>query len=160
MATYLTAEETDEFLKNERTLVLSSLKKDGAPVAHALWFTYVDGAIYVNIQRRSFKYQNIQRDDRVCCLVEAGETYFDLKGVMIQGRAATVEDPALMERVRAAGDEKNARIGSGMEEMPGWFSGSRTRRLDRGDRVMLRISMDKVTTWNFAQVREHYLKKQ
>ena len=48
------------------------------------------------------------------------------------------------------------RIGSGMEEMPGWFQQSRDRRRSRGDRVMLRISMDKVFSWDFGQTREHY----
>ncbi len=156
MATSLTPDEVRGFLENQRTLVLATIKKDGAPVMHALWFTYLDNAVYFNIQARSFKNQNIQRDNRVSCLVEAGETYFDLRGVMIQGRCAPVEDAQEMERVQAALAAKNARIGSGTEELPAYFSESRSRRTTRGDRVMLKVSMDKVTTWDFGKVREHY----
>ena len=75
MATSLTPNEVRDFLENQRTLVLATVKKDGAPVMHALWFTYLDNAVYFNIQARSFKNQNIQRDNRVSCLVESGETY-------------------------------------------------------------------------------------
>ncbi|MEE9285380.1 MAG: pyridoxamine 5'-phosphate oxidase family protein [Dehalococcoidia bacterium] len=156
MATSLTPEETKDLLENQRTVILATLKKDGAPVMHALWFTYLDDAIYFNIQEKSFKRKNIARDNRVSCLVEAGETYFELRGVMIQGRCTPVEDAGEMERVQQAMAKKNERIGSGTEELPAYFSESRTRRLSRGDRVTLKVSMDKVTTWDFSKVREHY----
>jgi nitroimidazol reductase NimA-like FMN-containing flavoprotein (pyridoxamine 5'-phosphate oxidase superfamily) len=156
MATALTPEEVREFLENERTLILATTRKSGSPVMHALWFTYLDGAVYINIQRKSFKFKNIERDNRVCCLVEAGETYFALRGVMIEGRAVEVTDPEEMARVQAAGERKNQRIGSGTEEMPGYFRQSRHERLARGDRVMLRVPLEHVRTWDFGKVREHY----
>src|SRR5262249_19573550 len=101
MSTSMTREEIEHFLRNQRTLILSTLKKDGAPVSHALWFLYTGDAIYVNVQAKSFKYRNILRDDRVCALVEAGERYLDLRGVMVQGRASRVDDPAEQARVDA-----------------------------------------------------------
>ena len=156
MPTRLTPDETHEFLLNQRTLILSTLKKGGAPVAHALWYTYVDDALYFSIQAGSFKHKNILRDNRVSCLIEAGESYFELRGVMVQGRCTEVTSQNEMERVRQAGEEKHARIGSGLEEMPPWFSNNRTQRQDRSARVLLKVSMDQVTTWNFSQVREHY----
>lgn len=158
MATSMTAEQIVELLENERTLTLSTTKRDGAPVMHALWFTYLDDAVYFNIQRDSFKYKNIQRDDRVCCLVEAGETYFELRGAMIEGHAILVEDPEERARVQDAAAAKNDRIGSGLEEMPGYFSKSREGRLDRGDRIMLKVPFDHVRTWDFGKVRAHYEK--
>lgn len=156
MATSMTPEEVREFLTAQRTLILSTLKRDGAPVSHALWFTFLDGAVYFDTQRESVKARNIRRDARVCCLVEAGESYFELRGVMIQGRCVPVEDPDEVQRVEAAAAEKNARIGSGIEDLPGWFSDSRRGRRSRGDRVLLKVPVEKVTTWNFGQARDHY----
>ncbi|MBI3744899.1 MAG: pyridoxamine 5'-phosphate oxidase family protein [Chloroflexi bacterium] len=155
----MTPQEIDEFLHNQRTLILSTVKKDGAPVSHALWFFYTGDAIYVNIQAKSFKYKNILHDNRVCALVEAGEQYLQLRGVMVQGRATKVDDPVEKTKVDVERDAKTARIGDGMESMPAWFHESRSKRLDRGDRVMLRISLDKVTSWDFSKVREHYAKR-
>ena len=142
--------------RTQRTLILSTLKRDGAPVSHALWFTYLDDAVYFDTQMRSFKARKIQRDPRVCCLVEAGETYFELRGVMIQGRCVPVEDADEVRRVEEAAAEKNARIGSGLERLPAWFGDNRRGRRSRGDRVLLKVPLEKVTSWNFGQAREHY----
>ena len=159
MATSLTPEEVHEFLQNQRTLIVTTIKKDGAPISHAMWFTYLDDAIYFDTQSASLKARNIERDNRVCCLVEAGEKYFDLRGVIVQGHCVPVTDPVEIERVEAAKEEKNARIGSGLEEMPEWFSESRSKRRDRGARVLFKVPMEKVGSWNFGQVREHYAAK-
>ena len=154
----MTPEEIREFLKNQRTLILATNRREGTPVMHALWFTYFDDAVYFNIQATSFKYRNIRRDNQVCCLVEAGEEYFDLRGAMIEGRATLVEDPEERGRVQAAAEAKSERIGSGLEEMPGYFSKSRQQRLERGDRLMIKVPLERVRSWHFGKVREHYQK--
>ena len=156
MATSMTPAEVGEFLKSQRTLILSTVKRDGSPVAHALWFTYLDDAVYFDTQSASFKAHNIKRDNRVCCLVEAGEKYFDLRGVMIQGHCTRVEDEAEVARVQAAKDEKNSLIGSGLDDMPEWFGGNRESRRERGARVLLKVPLERVSTWNFGQARQHY----
>jgi len=154
----MTPEEIREFLANERTLILATTRREGTPVMHALWFTYCEDAVYFNIQATSFKYKNIQRDNRVSCLVEAGEEYFDLRGAMMEGRATLGEDPAERDRVQAAADAKNERIGSGLEEMPGYFSKNREQRLERGDRLMIKVPLERVRSWHFGKVRDHYQK--
>jgi nitroimidazol reductase NimA-like FMN-containing flavoprotein (pyridoxamine 5'-phosphate oxidase superfamily) len=159
MPTQMTREEIDAFLDTQRTLILVTLRRDGAPVAHAMWFTRVGSNLYVDTQSDSFKARNCARDDRVCALVESGERYFDLRGVRIEGRCRRVEDPDELERVRAAQDEKAARIGSGIEDLPDWFAKSRRGRLDGGSRVVLRIPMDRLVSWDFSKVRERYARK-
>ncbi len=159
MATAMDSAAIATYLENQRTLILSTTKKDGAPVAHALWFVYCDGAVYFNIQAKSFKYKNIQRDNRVSCLVESGERYLDLKGVMIQGHCTPVTDPAEQERHEAARQEKNGRMGDGMTGMPEWFHSNRQQRLNRNDRVLLKVPLEKVTTWDFSKVADYYKAK-
>lgn len=155
-ATRMTQEEVHRFLDDERTLVLVTLRPDGAPMAHALWFVRIDDALYVNTRANSIKARNVRLDDRVCALVEAGESYFALRGVRVEGRASLVEDPGEVERVRSAQTAKDVRLGSGLEELPAWFSTSRKTRLARGDRVILRIPMQRVFSWDFGKVEEHY----
>ena len=148
--------EIEIFLGSQRTLVLVTLRPDGSPVAHPLWFTKLGNAVYVNTRRDSLKWRNLGHDNRVCAVIEAGESYFELRGVRIEGRCTPVEDPKEIARVQAAENEKNERMGSGLGELPEWFSKSRARRLDRGDRVMLRIAMDRVFSWDFSKARRHY----
>lgn len=154
--TQMTSEEIDAFLQAERTLLLVTLRPDGSPMAHALWFAKLGEALYVNTRSDSLKLKNIEGDPRVCAIVEAGEEYRELRGVRVEGRCQEVTDPEEAARVQAAQAEKGERIGGGMSEMPAWFSGSRARRLDRGDRVLLRIPMERVYSWDFSKLRRHY----
>ena len=152
----MTPAEIDAFLDTQRTLVLVTLRPDGSPVAHPMWFAKLADALYVNTRRLSLKNRNVSGDARVCAVVEAGDSYFELRGVRVEGRCEPVEDPEEIARVQAAQAEKDRRIGSGMGEMPEWFSESRERRLDRGNRVLLRIPMERVYSWDFSKVRRHY----
>jgi hypothetical protein len=92
----------------------------------------------------------------VCAVVEAGQAYFELRGVRVEGRCERVDDPDEIARVEAAQAEKERRIGSGMGELPGWFAESRGRRLARGERVLLRIPIERVYSWDFSKARKHY----
>ena len=159
VSTQMTREEIDVFLRTQRTLILVTLRRDGTPVVHPLWFAKVGDAEYVNTRSDSLKFKNVQGDARVCAVVEAGERYFDLRGVRIEGRCTPVEDPDEIARVQAAQAEKDQRIGSGVEDLPAWFSESRTDRLERSDRVLLRIPLGRVYSWDFSKVRDHYTKR-
>lgn len=159
MNTDMTRDEITDFLNTQRTLVLASLRADGSPVMHAVWFVYLDNALYINIQRSSFKFKNLLRDPRVCALVEDGESYFDLRGVSVEGKASEVTDAAEMDRVEQAMADKDQRIGSGMEEMPAHFRDSRKQRLGRGDRVLVRIPLEKIRSWDFGKSKSHYEKR-
>jgi PPOX class probable F420-dependent enzyme len=154
--TQMTPRELIEFLENQRTAILATTRKTGSPVMHAVWFVYLDNAIYINVQRSSFKFSNILRDPRVSVLVEDGESYFELRGVNVEGDAAEVTDNAEILRVQDAQDAKNQRIGSGTESLPNYFEKSRAQRLQRGDRVLLRIPMTQIRSWDFGKTRAHY----
>jgi len=150
------AGEIDAFLDRQRTLVLVSLRLVGSPVAHPLWFARVGDAVYVNTRRDSLKVRNLSRDSRYCAVAEEGASYFELRGVRIEGCCTEVGDPDEIARAEAAQREKDARIGSGMAELPAWFASSRERRLERGERVMLRLSIERVYSWDFSKLRGHY----
>lgn len=158
MSTTMSPAEIAAFLDSQRTLVLVTLRADGSPVAHPLWFARVGNDLYVDTRRDSPKARNCARDNRVCAVVEAGESYFELRGVRVEGRCERVDDPEEIERVHAAEAEKSARIGSALEGLPEWFEPSRRKRLGEGSRVLLRISMDRVVSWDFSKARRHYSK--
>lgn len=158
MNTDMTTQEIIDFLESQRTVIVATTRKSGSPVMHPVWFIYLDNAIYINIQRASFKMKNILRDNRVSALVEDGESYFELRGVMIEGEAVEVTDDNEILHVQDAQDMKHKRIGSGTENMPAYFEKSRAERLKRGDRAMVKIPMTQVRSWNFGKARTHYKK--
>ena len=159
MTTGMSPGEIEEFLASQRTIVVTTLRRDGSPVAHPLWFVKLGTSVYVDTRTDSLKHRNILHDSRVCAVVESGESYLELRGVRIEGHCQPVTDREEIEHVQAALGEKDAKLGSGMAQMPDWFSESREQRRSRGDRVMLRIPMERIYSWDFSKVRGHYEKK-
>ena len=156
LATKMNPAEIDTFLTSQRTITLTTLRSDGSPIAHPLWFVKLDDSIYVDTRANSLKHRNIIDDPRVCAVAESGESYFELRGVRIEGACQVVSDAAEIDRVQIALNDKDQAIGSGMTEMPEWFSKSRKHRQSRGERVLLRIPMDRVYSWDFSKARTHY----
>ena len=98
----MTDEEVAEFLATERTLQVASIGPDGTPHLVAMWFTVIDGRIVFWTYAKSQKTVNLRRDPRVTCLVEAGESYGELRGVSITGRAEIADDYDTVFKVGAA----------------------------------------------------------
>lgn len=89
----LSREEIDAFLAEQKTVILVSNGKDGYPHPMPMWF-YADatGAIHCTTFRKSQKVLNLQRDPRATLLVESGESYAELKSVLIYATAEIVDD--------------------------------------------------------------------
>jgi len=91
----MTAEEIQAFLGGERkVLQLATLNKDGSPHLAPMWFVLDDGRIVFRSFTKSQKIVNLMRDPRLTVLVETGDAYTELRGVMIKGTATLVTDPA------------------------------------------------------------------
>ena len=99
----MTEEEIAAYLKGARTIVLNSIGKDGVPHPAPMWFaTKDDGSIVMTTFTKSQKIRNLQRDPRVSLLVEDGETYTELRGVVFYGRAELSQDvDAVVQVLRA-----------------------------------------------------------
>jgi PPOX class probable F420-dependent enzyme len=86
-------EEIRDYLTNSRTVILVTNGRRGHPHAVAMFYT-TDDDLTVNMATygRSQKIKNIERDPKVTLLVESGEKYEELRGLMIQGTATITED--------------------------------------------------------------------
>jgi len=98
----MTDGEVAEFLDRQRTLHLASIGPDGVPHLVPMFFGLIDGRIAMWTYAKSQKAANLRRDPRVTCLVEAGETYGELRGVSITGRAELHDDYDTVFAVGAA----------------------------------------------------------
>jgi PPOX class probable F420-dependent enzyme len=87
-------EDATAFLEASRKVQLATINRDGTPHLVTMYYVMLDGKITFWTYRSSQKALNLARDPRVTCLVEAGEQYFDLRGVQVQGVVRTVGDPA------------------------------------------------------------------
>jgi PPOX class probable F420-dependent enzyme len=90
----MSADEVAAFLAERRTATMCTINVDGSIHAVAMWYGFCsDGRLAVQTKAKSQKAQNVRRDPRMTCLVEAGEAYEELRGVELVGRAELVEDP-------------------------------------------------------------------
>jgi PPOX class probable F420-dependent enzyme len=88
----MSAEEIEAFLTEQRILNVATIGPTGHPHLVAMWFVLRDGKPAFWTFGKSQKVVNIRRDDRITGLVESGETYQQLKGVELTGRARLIED--------------------------------------------------------------------
>ena len=98
----MTDAEVAEFLAAERTVQVASIGADGVPHLVPMWFEVLDGRIAMWTFAKSQKAANLRRDPRVSCLVETGDSYGQLRGVSITGRAELHDDYDTVFNVGAA----------------------------------------------------------
>ena len=104
----MTEDEIWSFVSESHTGILTTLRKDGVPIALPLWFVCIDHKIYA--RTRGKKLQRIQHDQRASFLVELGVKWEELKAVHITGKAEIVDlDEELSRQFR---DETARKYGS------------------------------------------------
>ena len=64
----------------------------GIPHLIAMWYGVIDGKIYFETKAKSQKVKNLLRDPKIACMIEAGDTYDQLRGVAIEGAAHIISD--------------------------------------------------------------------
>jgi PPOX class probable F420-dependent enzyme len=90
----MTDAQVQQLLASQHKVQLATNGRDGFPHLVTMYYTLVDGLITFWTYGSSQKALNLERDPRISCLVEVGEQYFDLKGVLVQGWVRRIEDPA------------------------------------------------------------------
>jgi hypothetical protein len=83
--------ELDGFLESERTCRLASAAPDG-PHLTALWYVWDGTSIWLYSITRSKRWADIAADNRVAVLIDAGESYDELRGAELRGRVEIVGD--------------------------------------------------------------------
>lgn len=86
-------DEIADFFERSRIATLASIGPDGRPHLTAMWYALIDGEIWFETKAKSQKAVNLRRDPRITCMIEAGHTYDQLRGVSIDGHAEVIDDP-------------------------------------------------------------------
>jgi PPOX class probable F420-dependent enzyme len=107
----MTAEEVADFLAAQRKMQLATINRDGTPHLVTMFYTVLDGQIAFWTYRTSQKALNMTRDQRVTCLVESGDDYFELRGVQVNGVVRILEEQAEVLEI-------GRRIASGISGVP------------------------------------------
>jgi PPOX class probable F420-dependent enzyme len=98
----MTDDEVAGFLERSRTATMATLGPTGTPHLVAMWYGVIDGKIYFETKLKSQKLANLRRNPRLVCMIEAGDSYDELRGVSIEGTAAIIDDVTSEEYWAAA----------------------------------------------------------
>jgi PPOX class probable F420-dependent enzyme len=88
------------FLAGSRKLQLATINPDGTPHLVTMFYGLDAGRIAFWTYGKAQKARNLARDPRVSCLIEAGDAYDELRGVLVYGKAEPVTD---QDRIMAVG---------------------------------------------------------
>ena len=145
-------DEVREFMGAQKTITIVSNGRGGFPHPMPMWFAFDDDlTVRMTTFRKSQKVKNVQRDPKVSLLVEDGEEYAELRGVVIYGHCEVVDD---VERVKdtlidiAAGEAPSDPEAN--EGMRAAIQGTAAKR------VLLRVRPETVVSWDHRKLGGRY----
>ncbi|MDX2169635.1 MAG: TIGR03618 family F420-dependent PPOX class oxidoreductase [Deltaproteobacteria bacterium] len=133
----------------QKNLQVATINKDGSVQLTTLWFAIVDGAIVFETFTKSQKIVNLRRDPRIAVLVEDGDSYDQLRGVSINGRAELVDEPAQVERYAEAIVAKNN------PEVPPEMRADAAKMMARKRTVVI-VRPERIASWDHRKLGGTY----
>ena len=142
----MTEGEIEDFLTANMKVQVATVGPEGTPHLTTLFYVVEDGQVAFWTYGASQKVVNLRRDPRITCLVEAGEDYFELRGVSIQGTARLIEE---YDDIRTLGAKVAKRMAGDMDL--GEFGDEIVDKQAR-KRVGIVVEPEKVTSWDHRKM--------
>jgi PPOX class probable F420-dependent enzyme len=140
----MTPDEVDDFLSQRLSMTMSTISPDGSIHSVAMWYGFLEGAVAFETKRKAQKVRNLERDPRLTCLVEAGETYDQLRGVSLVGTGEVIDDPDRMWELGISVFERyNAPY---TDEMKPFVEAMLNKR------VVVKLHVDKTVSWDHRKL--------
>ena len=140
----MTPDEVDAFLHERRSMTMSTISPDGSIHSVAMWYGFLEGAIAFQTKRKAQKVKNLERDPRLMCLVEAGDSYDELRGVSLVGTGEVIDDAERMWELGVSVFERyNAPY---TEELKPFVEAMLNKR------VVVKLHVTKTVTWDHRKL--------
>lgn len=152
----MTDDEQREFMERGWTLQVASVGRDGWPHLVAMWYALIDGDIHFTTYAGAQKALNLDADPRITCMIESGEEYQELRGLVVQGNAEVIRDnPELVIQVQIATAAKR-----GGDPTPGAASMAappdEARLKQASKRAVIRVRPVNVYSWDHRKLGGTY----
>lgn len=147
----MTDEEIRAYLQEGHTVTLVTNGPKGYPHAVAMFYALdlTDDGVVLKFATyaSSQKVKNAQKDPRCTLLIETGQAYSELRGLMMEGDAEIVTD--LDETVQTM-VEANARTGSPLPDVA--LIPDDVKRKMAGKRVLMKIRPSRFVSWDHGKL--------
>jgi PPOX class probable F420-dependent enzyme len=137
-------DEVREFLHQQRSSTVATYGPQGRIHLVGMWYAVRDGQVWIETKRKAQKVVNLRRDPRMSFLVEAGQTYDQLRGVALEGRGVIIEDPDVVWDVCV--DVFNRYNGDYSEEVKPFVE------FMAKNRVVVRLDVDRTRSWDHRKL--------
>ncbi len=135
----LTGEELEAYLRAQRTARVATVGADGTPHVVPLWFVWHDGTVFLNSTLGNVTVDNMLRGGVATVVIDDGDSYETLRGVVLTGEVERAEDDPRLHEVETAWSGKYL----GGEEPP-------YRRWR--NRAWFRLEPERVASWDFRKI--------
>lgn len=144
----MTDDELADYLDGRHTMNVATLNHDGTIHLVAMWYAMdgVDPVFWTYM--KSQKIKNLERDPRITCLVETGETYEELKGVELVGRGAVITE---RDEILALGEQVAERYTGPITDETRPFIHAAGEK-----RFAVRVRVERTVSWDHAKLGGAY----
>jgi PPOX class probable F420-dependent enzyme len=142
----LSPDEQAAFFREHKKASLATVDKDGFPHVVAMNYFAKDGAFYMTSYGKAQKVVNIRRNPKVALMIETGDSYAELRGVMIRGRCEILDDLAAVQAAFASRADAQAHAAP---VQPGAVASAPKR-------VVLKIVPEKIISWDHRKLGGAY----
>ena len=148
----MTEEERNTYVENAHTLIIVSNGNNGYPHPMPMWFAVdEDGSFLCTTFRKSQKVLNWRRDSKASLLIESGEEYSELRGVVVYAETEIVDD---QDAVVDALVKINSKGRSLSEEQTDKLKASVSTTANK--RIVLKFRPNKYVTWDHTKLQGRY----
>lgn len=144
--------QRDEYIDNAHTLIIVSNGKNGYPHPMPMWFARdEDGAFLCTTFGKSQKVLNWRRDSKATLLIESGEEYSELKGVVIYADTTVLEEPQSVVEALVKINSKGRNL---TDEQQSNLRSSVSKTANK--RVLLKFEPNRFVSWDHTKLQGKY----
>lgn len=141
-------DEVASFLQGRHAMNVATINHDGTIHLVAMWYGFVGDRLAFWTYGKSQKVRNLERNPRLTCLVETGQSYDELQGVELVGKGEIVTD---RDEVMAIGRSVFDRY------VAEWHDGFQPELERTGaKRVGVMIDVDRIVSWDHRKLAGGY----
>jgi PPOX class probable F420-dependent enzyme len=139
----LSTEQIDELLGMRLIANLATISDDGSIHLVPMWFKRDGAFVLIPTSQFTRKYKNVVKRPRASVMIDVSRSGMNLRGILVAGRVEIVRGDDARALNRSIHLRYITPEGLAQDDVAAY--------LVEGDDVTLRISMDKVVTWNHAE---------
>jgi nitroimidazol reductase NimA-like FMN-containing flavoprotein (pyridoxamine 5'-phosphate oxidase superfamily) len=135
----LTDGELEAYLSEQRTVRVATVDPHGTPHVVPLWFVWHDGTMFLNSTRGNPTVENMLGTGTAAGVVDDGDSYDVLRGVVVTGRVAEAESDPRLPEVERTWSAK-------------YLGGEETPYRRWRNRVWMILSPERTASWDFRKI--------